>query len=348
MYLLEDSEEAQMLRQNVCNLLRSHEEGNLNLAYQIIKSGGFHEDFASLVSACAIEEVWNDREEKMFGKFLKHIFNKSELYRFKKLVAKHWSWDYFIDMVDMMTQRKTDFFLSAYTHSWALYAFEWYERCDRFCLRHGLISGADIFKALQYSTWEGNTILSLEEFELDDLPDDFANLPIDCLYLLKNPMRHFKKKEWQNTTVKEVVFDDTIPDFAKKSIAKCFPTFWKNILNKKLHKDRVCMAFLKCIPPKDRNIQFYKKCAAQYKAEKNYKMALKCYEYLEKTYPYPEESFKFKIAGCYALMKDKANMLKWLLLHKAETPFDFQKDWDFAHEFGTYKKNRSILKLLKA
>jgi hypothetical protein len=77
-------------------------------------------------------------------------------------------------------------------------------------------------------------------------------------------------------------------------------------------------------------------------------MALKCYLYLEKNYPCLEEIFKFKVAECYALLKDKTNMLHWLTTHIAETPFDFIKDWDISTAFKSYKRDKDVNALIRA
>jgi hypothetical protein len=111
-------------------------------------------------------------------------------------------------------------------------------------------------------------------------------------------------------------------------------------------QELLCTSFLKCVPQPKRDLKFYKICANQYKKEYKVDVALRIYQAMDKKYPYPEEIWKYKIAGCYALLKDKPQMLKYLMLHKTESPYGMQDIFRQDQDFTMFWEDKEIIEIV--
>jgi hypothetical protein len=64
MHLLENIPEAEILRQNVINLLSSKDDGNIKLALQLIEGGGLHESFKIPLACLAYSYLFHCGTDK--------------------------------------------------------------------------------------------------------------------------------------------------------------------------------------------------------------------------------------------------------------------------------------------
>jgi hypothetical protein len=209
MYLLEDTPDAAAMRQNVCDMLYSHDESNALLACQLIEGGGFHGDFLGLVAAYVIEEYWQGAEEKPFHALLKKNISPSKMTALRKLYGMHYAWDNLVGYLEAMTwikQKKAGASWAKHWKEWALIAFRWQQYCSIICLKHALVSADELFQSLVYH-YGGQHSLYLNGYDLEDLPEIFATLEVTHINFTDNPFHKIKRKKWQNPHVVTLYLD---------------------------------------------------------------------------------------------------------------------------------------------
>jgi len=341
MYLLEDSPEAQDMRQNVYNLLISDDEDNTVLAMQLIDGGGVHKDFLAPLAMHTIRYWWgyNSGLKKNPLQYLKQILDNKQIAYLRRRVHHGHFWNSYLPHI--VKSDKISFWKEL-----AVCAFYYSSRTDAsiLCCQYNLVPSEKIFSEQIQQGY-----LGLWGYKLEDLPDGFAKLDITHLNLSDCSLAHIKRKKWTNISVTTVQYTANLSYFACHVIGKCFPTFFKKLYNNKNETYRLNTGFMKCMPQAERDLKFYKRCAELYKKEGNYLMAIKFYTYLNKKYPYSEEIFIFKIAGCYALLKNKEKMLEYLRLHLQENSFEEVAKQDFLQspDFKGHWKNKEVARLWK-
>jgi hypothetical protein len=343
-YLLEDSPESKDMREHIYNLLISTEESNHLLAYQLIEGGGVHPDFTAPLAVQGLLAWWSygkkGKENPAFI-LLRQVLPQKQITYLRTSVRRFYYWNGYLDR--LATNGKISFWKEL---AMCVYYVSDGEEAVGVCLRYGLVESKKILERLIETSYNG--YLYLGAYELQALPDGLATAVTKYIDLRNCPLTQIRRKTWTNPHVEYVDFDNTLSRLACRILAMCFPTFAKLVRTNKREADRLTTSFMKCIPAEQRDLAFYKKCAFLYKKEENYRMALKIYLYLYKTYPYPEELFMLKIAGCYALMRKMDEMLAYLTRHLAENPFYvvLEKDFWSNPEFKRYWKNREVGKLI--
>lgn len=343
-YLLEDSPEARDMRQHIYNLLVSPDESNAQLAFQLIEGGGVHPDFIAPLAMQGIMAWWSygkkGKENPAFV-LLRQVLPQKQITYLRTSVRRFYYWNDYL--YALAKSGKVAFWKELAVC--AYYASAGQDG-NVVCLKYNLVDSREILQRIADNSYGG--YIYLHGYDLDDLPDGLAHITAKHISFDGSLLAHIRRKKWTNTHVEEVSFDAHISSLACRIIATCFPTFAKKIHTNKHEAHRLAIGFMKCVPAEQRDMAFYKKCASLYKQEKNYKMALKIYEYLHKTYPYPEELFMLKIAGCYALMRKKAEMLAYLTRHLEENPFYvvLEKDFWGNPDFERYWKNKEVGKLI--
>jgi hypothetical protein len=341
-YLLEDSPEAKDMREHIHNLLVSHDEYNEELAFQLLKGGGIHPDFTALLTMHTVDAWWAGKKIRNNAAFqlLKRLLPTEQITYLRTTYDgyKYVGWDSYLENTD--TKASIPFWKEL-----AVCVFYYIAGKDvnNICFKHNLVPSEKIFEREIY-----NDSIGFYGYDLVDLPDGLAHLKVKYLNFENINFTHIRRKKWTNDYVRNVQFDKNASPLVCRILAQCFPTFSHRVRTKKSEAYRLTTSFMKCVPTEQRDIVFYKKCAVLYKKEGNYAMALKIYLYLHKTYPHPEEIFMFKIAGCYALMRKKAEMLAYLTRHLAENLFYvvLEKDFWGNPEFEYYWKDKEVGKLI--
>jgi tetratricopeptide (TPR) repeat protein len=341
MYLLDETDETQAMRQDILQMLGAGEEENVNLALQLIDSGGVHREFIGVMFAlylCAWDEGILERM-KYLKKLLKRVVPLHHLDSFRRYIRKRYYLSQVLDSIIENLGKGKLAYIKPYWAEMVAYIYDWKGYLASYCLNNNFVQAEKIIN----NAIAGNT-LYLSYYELEDLPDALAQVKVDYLYLMNNPLSKVRRKKWQNDYVQEFFFDDeNLSSATLKFIGQCFPKAMK----KKFQKlENLLVGLLKCMPKERRGMKFYKICAQAYKREQQPKVAIKIYQKLAVLYPYPEEIWNFRIAECYACLQDEVNMLKYLAYYIEETSYDVEKDIDLSKDFETYYEHPEVLKLI--
>lgn len=354
MYLLENTEEAYTMRQNLCDMLRSHDESMHTLAFSLIKEGGVHEDFAIWLCMHTIKEFWEYKEDTPARKLLRRIWSYRQVNHILKILNHTYHWSDFCAHFTLLVKQYPRFSLTHYWENLMRAIYEWTEENETICLRHNICVEAvkkNINKNIYYNYGSPSySILSLNNFYLDDLPDALEVVEAECLILENNPFRKIKRKTWKNNHVKFIAPPNPpyeFSDLTYKILGQCFPQILPKIMENIRKKTPVAIGLLKCIPAEKRDIAFYKKCAETYKTNKKYALAIKCYLFLQEKYPHSEEIFYFRIAECYALLKNEDKMLFYLKKQLEDKNFNLSNDFYQSSAFRAYHRKKAISMLFE-
>jgi Leucine-rich repeat (LRR) protein len=161
-YLLEETPEAQEMRQNVLNLLHTEEENNLHLATQLIEGGGMHPDF-----------------EVYFQKKFSHIHHLTTLEKLPALVLpyvksahawEHYGGNELPEVLRSCTNLETLNINSSIIKNLPEWIGEWQYLKD-FTFRHGKIT--ELPETV--GNWKNLTICNLANNEIKKIPDVVGN-----------------------------------------------------------------------------------------------------------------------------------------------------------------------------
>lgn len=188
-YLQENSEEALQMRQKVKDLFYSKEQANVELAYQLIKSGGMHQDFVPILWAFAIENMDHakyDKIQNLLKKALEPtVFQIFKTWTVSFLETYMYEYDAWEDWADECLAEigKTPA-LASQQAEFALAFMCVMKIGGRFALQNALLPVELVLRTLH--NVEENS-LSLINFRLSVLPSELANMPnLESLYLQGN------------------------------------------------------------------------------------------------------------------------------------------------------------------
>jgi hypothetical protein len=206
MYLLEETEAAEAMRQKVVTLLRSKDETDLSLAYQLIEGGGLHSDFIGTLLAHAAEySIKNNQADSIAIQLLLSVFSEEQMQVFHSLRSVYTPWHgYSVHLAEKIEEENLERFrfLRPYWREIARCVFWWTASNGRTCLQYKLLPEKIILDTLKNEYYN---FVDLSYYQLNDLPDGLAELKVNRLMLLRgNPFKYIRRKKWINLYVQEI------------------------------------------------------------------------------------------------------------------------------------------------
>lgn len=345
MFLLEETAEAEYLRQKVRDLLLSHETNNIDLAFQIIEGGGMHKDFVAPIHVLSLMRIKTSKEGRAI-ELTRPFFSERQM---KQIGDAHIfvdldsfsiaGWDSYFKHMMLISENES---LDDYVFQIASSLFQSTGLGRKMCFLHGLFPSAYIF-----SHAVSTELLDLKDFQLEDLPIELANAKAKKIDMRGNSFSQIQKCDWVNTFVEIIDLDLNVNKKVMKQIVKCFPnaiarsygnlasSAWMNGDSKQ------AVAFLRVIPLKYRHDRYYGD-RARYALEAGYAhTALVCCEYGEKKYG--THFYTLVRARAYAILQQKTKMINFL--SKGMMIYDFNDEeiekikTEYYDKFEAYKDN---------
>ncbi len=298
MYLQEDSPKADEMRKKVRNMLLSDEESNFQLALQLIESGGAHKDFIEPLWIQFIRlhfEYYDKNIKKTVKKFLFSILSDSqrevfeENTKFSRNQTKAAFWDKLLPVLN--SNEATNGLM----YEFAVCGLILLKAGGKFCLENNIIPKKVLFRLMIQ-----DGILDLQNFGLEEIPEELADLSIKELILTQNPLQKSPSSLLINRRVEHFSFDLEIAPTLIRKFAKCFPNALDKSyndmaqslssrsidfqLNGKMEDARKTATqgihFLRPISSNFRDKHYYHLRGRTSNLADRYDIALKCYEHI--------------------------------------------------------------------
>jgi hypothetical protein len=211
MYLQEKTPETQAMRQHMCNLLLSEEETNLELAYQLIESGGMHPDFIAPLVILFVEEIWrnNTLQDNRLLTFSKAIFTNEDIEQLTESANFFVWWGIFSKR---LAENKTGnlLFLKPYWKEVVSLAFMRSGNGGGTCYRYKILPVTTILTKMTQD-WQWYSSLDLWDFELKNLFVELANLPsyVTEINLTLCKLEKLSPSTWQNPHIEKIILWQT-------------------------------------------------------------------------------------------------------------------------------------------
>jgi hypothetical protein len=315
MYLLEETPEAENLRQKVIDLLLSNEINNIDLALQIIEGGGMHKDFVAPIHVLYLRRITTSKAENLI-ELTRPFFSEQQIKQIQDAgifilpdAYNAIEWEQYFEHMMLISE---EYSLGDYVFQIASSLFQSTGLAigRKICFFHDLFPHQYIFSHAIPSD-----LLDLKDFQLEDLPVELATAKAQKIDLRGNSFSKMQKCDWVNTFVEIVDLDLNVKKKVMKQIVKCFP----NAIAKSYHdlassawrngNSKQAVAFLRAIPLKYRHLGHYGN-RARYALDAGYAHTVLVFqEYEEKKYGI---IYNLVRASAYAILQNKTKTINFL------------------------------------
>lgn len=347
MHLLEETDEAQAMREKVRNLLLSDEESNHSLALQLIRGGGIHPDFIAPLWGLHIYYMFENQDVYTLG------FDENDIDQYVgELIVRDYLAHVLQEDALAFLPARPPFPLDEYLESiqntpsllpyWRDIAY-----CILFCSKGG---GKFCFEqqvapiSQLLACLNINRRLYLESLGLESLPPEIAHIEAREIVLHDNPLRKMEASSWVNRHVMLIRIETSISRKQMKILAHHFPhavdyTFvvmGDTVKREGHHAQRrgemalaqqyslQAIAFYRFVSKASRDTSYYHARAHAYNNAGRYRIAEQCYDYILATYANSRQDFSllYNIACNYARLQNKDKMLEFMRTYVNGVPLN--------------------------
>lgn len=323
MYLLEETPEAEALRQNLLNLFYSGDEQNIALACQMLEGGGVHPDFQAVLCVVLLHISFPHSLNEKAKELLQPFLNAPE-YHFVEHAGYVWSdWEQILEGIEKYNLFHDEFEI-------AKAVFRMFKEGVRFCYRYGLVP----FEELMRSRQGERDVFMLEDFKLEDLPPELAYINVGSISLEDCPLTKLSAPTWHNPHISTFRTDYVISRQDLRRLCHYFPnysgTWFKNRVNefqensnqylkrKQITDAKIAafegLNFARWVRPKDRDKHYYFTRAVLYSNAGYYRLARLCFVHLRKMLGdiWQYQEMLYELAVHYAFVRNKPCLLETL------------------------------------
>lgn len=369
-YLQDNSEEALQMRQKVKDLFYSEEDTNFELACQLIKSGGMHQDFVPILWALAIKNS-NKRKHNKIEKLVKQALTPDAFQIFKiwtvrfldTYIHQFSSWEDWADGCLASICENPE--LASQQSEFAIVFISILRMGGRFSFHNALLPVDLILRLLYDTAYNG---ISLRNFRLTALPAELMNMAnLEELYLQGNNLVEIPDV-LVNLPLKSIKIEDDLPTHVIEKLERAYPKAMaifhkssgvtlagssqslhrKGAMEESIRKAEKALDMLHRVSEELKNAQYWFSVGLAAINLRQYLFSIEANEKSISIDPFFGEGIGFYNLACaYAHLREKEKMIANLQQAAQHNSYvDWYKEALVDNDFTVYLEDEDFLKLV--